>query len=151
MDIEFIERLIALLDRSRCIELDYVEGDTRVRVLREVDPRAGQGSGDRPPGANQTTPPASGSAASGTRPPASDHVIAAGIVGTFFRSPGPGQPPFVSEGDLVEEGQTLAILEAMKTLNPVEADRAGRILRIHVEDGVAVEAGTPIFTIALAD
>ncbi|GAA1665837.1 acetyl-CoA carboxylase biotin carboxyl carrier protein [Fodinicola feengrottensis] len=76
--------------------------------------------------------------------------ICAPTVGTFFRSPEPGADPFVREGDQVQEGQQVAILEAMKLMNPIEADRSGRVVRVLVPDGESVEYGQPLFVIAPA-
>jgi acetyl-CoA carboxylase biotin carboxyl carrier protein len=76
--------------------------------------------------------------------------ICAPTVGTFYRSPEPGAEPFVREGDEVEAGQQVAILEAMKLMNPIEADRSGRVVRVLVPDGESVEYGQPLFEIAPA-
>lgn len=69
-------------------------------------------------------------------------------VGTFFRAPEPGAAPFVAVGDVVAAGQQVGIAEAMKLMNPIEADRAGRIVSVLVEDGESVEFGQPLFTLA---
>ncbi|MCY1303710.1 Biotin carboxyl carrier protein of acetyl-CoA carboxylase [compost metagenome] len=68
-------------------------------------------------------------------------------MGIFYRAPSPDKPPFVAVGDRVEVGQTLAILEAMKMLNPIEADRTGRIVEVLPEDGTSVDFGAPLFKI----
>jgi acetyl-CoA carboxylase biotin carboxyl carrier protein len=73
-----------------------------------------------------------------------EHVIVAPMVGTFYRAPETGAKPFVGDGDLVEEGQQVGILEAMKLMTPVHADRSGRITRFWVVDGQSVEYGTPL-------
>lgn len=138
MDMELIERLIGLLEASRVTELDFTAGTTRVRIERHG--AAAHASAAMAAGAPPPAP---------ARAPGADHRIAAGMAGTFFRAAGPGHAPFVSEGDLVQDGQTIAILEAMKMLNPVEADVAGRITRILVENGTSVAAGTPLFVVAL--
>ena len=146
MDLDLIERLIGLVERSRVTELDYAEGGVRVRIVR--------GDGTRP---SLDVHPVAQALTAATEPdritadPGAGHTIAAGMPGTFYRAPAPGEPPFVSVGDKVEDGQTLAILEAMKMLNPVEADRPGRILAIPVENGAVVEAGTPLFHIGPED
>jgi acetyl-CoA carboxylase biotin carboxyl carrier protein len=69
------------------------------------------------------------------------------MTGTFYRSPAPDQPPFVAVGDVVKEGQTIAVVEAMKLLNALEADCNGRLVEILVEDGVAVSPDTKLFAI----
>lgn len=82
--------------------------------------------------------------------PAGETVKAA-TVGVFYRAPSPGAPPFVSEGDEITPGQQVAIIEAMKLMLPVEADRGGRIAEVLVDDGEAVEFGQPLFRLAAAD
>lgn len=79
------------------------------------------------------------------------HVIAAPSVGTFYRSPEPGAPPFVTEGDLVTPGRQIGIVEVMKLMIPVEADRAGRIARILVGDNEPVEYGQPLIALDAAE
>ncbi len=79
------------------------------------------------------------------------HVVAAPLVGTFYRSPEPGAPPFVSEGDVVEVGQELAIVEAMKIMNRIEADHAGRVVKILPSDGELVEFGQELMLIEPVD
>jgi acetyl-CoA carboxylase biotin carboxyl carrier protein len=69
----------------------------------------------------------------------------------FYRAPSPGAPAFVNEGDEIGSGQQIAIIEAMKLMLPVEADKAGRVAEVLVEDGEAVEYGTPLFRLAAAD
>ncbi len=77
-------------------------------------------------------------------------TINAATVGVFYRSPSPGAPPFVSEGDEIGRGQQIAIIEAMKLMLPVEADKAGRVADVLVSDGEAVEYGQPLFRLAAA-
>jgi acetyl-CoA carboxylase biotin carboxyl carrier protein len=77
-------------------------------------------------------------------------TVTASTVGVFYRSPSPGAPPFVSEGDEITPGQQVAIIEAMKLMLPVEADRGGRITEVLVGDGDAVEFGQPLFRLAAA-
>lgn len=147
MQLDFIEKLIDIFERSTLLELDYVDGDSRVRLSRA----GGEGettvsrSQAQPSHAPATRPPADPIASAG--PVSSDHTIAAGMVGTFYRRPAPDKEPYVAVGDAVEDGQTLALLEAMKMLIPVEADRAGRIAAILVEDAALIETGTPLFVI----
>lgn len=75
------------------------------------------------------------------------HYISAPLVGVFYRSPAPGAPPFVNEGDLVDVGQTLCIIEAMKLMNEIKSDIRGKIKKILVENGQAVEYGQKLFLI----
>jgi acetyl-CoA carboxylase biotin carboxyl carrier protein len=88
-------------------------------------------------------------AAAPTAAPAGETINAA-TVGVFYRSPSPGSPPFVSEGDEISRGQQIAIIEAMKLMLPVEADKGGRVAEVLVSDGDAVEYGQPLFRLAAA-
>jgi acetyl-CoA carboxylase biotin carboxyl carrier protein len=94
--------------------------------------------------ASQTVPAAAPAAAIGT-------VLAASTVGVFYRSPSPGAAPFVKEGDQVVPGQQVAIIEAMKLMLPVEADKPGRVVEVLVKDGASVEFGQPLFRLAPID
>jgi acetyl-CoA carboxylase biotin carboxyl carrier protein len=78
-------------------------------------------------------------------------TLNAATVGTFYRSPSPGAPPFVSEGDEVAAGQQIAIIEAMKLMLPVEAEHGGRVVEVLVDDGEGVEFGQPLFRLAAAE
>ena len=154
MDVGFLGRLIALVERfPRLTELDYAEGGTQVRIARNPHGGAsatemvGRSPADPPPGSPTEGPATNVAATEVTATDAAEHTVSAGTPGTFFRAP--GRPPFVAEGDRVREGQTLGLLEAMKVLNPVEADRDGRVLRILVEDGAAVAAGTPLLILSI--
>ncbi|MCS6875851.1 MAG: acetyl-CoA carboxylase biotin carboxyl carrier protein [Aquificaceae bacterium] len=75
------------------------------------------------------------------------HVIKSPLVGTFYRSPSPGAPPFVEVGDIVSPGQVLCIVEALKVMNEIESDVAGKVVKILVENGETVEYGQPLFLI----
>lgn len=139
MDLDLIERLMRLLEKSSVNELELTENGTRIRLSKTVaapQPRAASAA------SSSAGPDASASAAG-----PKEHVIVAGLPGTFYRSPLPGEAPFVEIGALVEDGRKLAIIEAMKMMNPVEADCAGRVTAIHVEDGAPVTAGMPLMTI----
>ncbi len=144
VDLEFVEQLIALVGRSTISELELTRDGWHVRIAKAAP--GGGGGGPQTQGAMSA--PVDPGPASPSEP---THLVSAGLVGTFYRAPAPGQPAFVSPGDVVEEGQTLGILEAMKTMIAVQADRAGRIVAIHGENGVPVQAGDPLFTIALAE
>ena len=80
-------------------------------------------------------------------PPAGAHVVKSPIVGTFYRAPSPDADPFVREGDRVQKGQVLCIVEAMKLMNEIEAEVAGKILEIYPEDAQPVEFGEPLFAV----
>ncbi|WP_233887981.1 acetyl-CoA carboxylase biotin carboxyl carrier protein [Paraburkholderia flagellata] len=138
MNQELIDGLIALLERSSLCEIDYSNGSQRVWLVRD---RVLADTGHTPrPQNNEPAPPPCPTAPAG-------HVVRSAMTGTFYRTPGPGQPIFASPGDIVEEGHTLGLVEAMKLLNPVEADRRGRLTEVLVADGAAVAHNTPLFVI----
>jgi acetyl-CoA carboxylase biotin carboxyl carrier protein len=151
MDLSTIERLMQMLENSTLNELEVSENGMRIRLAKT----AGRGAGA--PAASPTrrdTPEAMAAAeiAALMALPDVDEtdeaVIVAGLSGTFYRAPAPGAEPFAKEGDLIEEGQTVALVEAMKMLNPVEAPRGGRIVSIMVADGEPVTPGTPLILLA---
>jgi acetyl-CoA carboxylase biotin carboxyl carrier protein len=145
MDLDLIERLMRLLENSSVNELELTENGTRIRLSKTVAPQPSAASAASSSAATRANATASASA---TGP--KEHVIVAGLPGTFYRSPLPGEAPFVEIGAVVEDGRKLAIIDAMKMMNPVEADCAGRITAIHVEDGAPVTAGMPLMTIEKA-
>nr|WP_316652023.1 biotin/lipoyl-containing protein [uncultured Gellertiella sp.] len=144
MDLTLIETLLRLLDASTAEELEVSENGTTIRIARhrtrtEAPPAPKAVVSERKPAA----------AATGPAPalPAPELEILAGMTGLFYRSPAPGAPAFVEPGRRVRDGQTLGLLEAMKTFNPVEAECDGEIIAILAVDGSLVEAGTPLFAI----
>ncbi|MEK1929869.1 MAG: biotin/lipoyl-containing protein [Pararhizobium sp.] len=141
MDLELIERLMRLLENSNVNELELTENGTRIRLSKTVAPQPSAASA-----ASSSAATRANAAATGPK----EHVIVAGLPGTFYRSPLPGEAPFVEIGTVIEDGSKLAIIEAMKMMNPVEADCAGRVTAIHVEDGALVTAGMPLMTIEKA-
>ena len=138
MDLDGIERLLEMFGRAPITELELSENGWHIR-LSKAGP-ASVARIDRGPVAAQAAEPER----------QDTHIVAAGLVGTFYRRPAPDKPPFVAVGDLVADGQTLGIMEAMKMLVGVEADRAGRISEIFKEDGASVQAGDPLFALAPA-
>jgi acetyl-CoA carboxylase biotin carboxyl carrier protein len=167
MDIRKIKKLIELLEESGIAEIEIKEGEEAVRISRmpagsaAVQPLpaqawfapgqpgwdAGRGPAPMPLAAS---PEASGQAAAGesaAKPKPNEHVITAPMVGTFYASPSPGAKPFVEIGDEVKVGQVLCIIEAMKMMNQIEADRAGRITSIMARSGDPVEFGQPLFVV----
>lgn len=138
MDDALLDRLVALLDDSGLREIEFEEGDVRIHLVKD-----GKGVVRRPDA------PAAPFSLEPTSP--NDHTIVAGLTGTFYRSSSPEAPPFVEVGDRIEEGQTIGLLEAMKMLNPIEADRAGRIIAIAAADGALVTRGALLFRLTEAD
>ncbi len=117
--------------------------------------RAGDVSVEMGWATGEATAPAAAPAPAAAAPAApaapAGETITATTVGVFYRSPSPGAPPFVAEGDEISPGQQIAIVEAMKLMLPVEADKGGRVAQVLVADGTAVEYGQPLFRLAAAE
>jgi acetyl-CoA carboxylase biotin carboxyl carrier protein len=137
MDLDLIERLMRMLEQSGLQELDVNDGGTRIRIAKKrtlgLDDRDASHEPDIAPSPEPL--------------PQGPHRVLSGMTGTFYRSSAPGVAPYVTEGSEVADGQRLALIEAMKTFNPVECDIAGTVLRILVEDGQSVSPGMPLFEI----
>ncbi|MBK1691611.1 acetyl-CoA carboxylase biotin carboxyl carrier protein [Ectothiorhodospira mobilis] len=157
MDIRKIKKLIELLEESGINEIEIQEGEESVRITRAAQGGSGQafmmpqtfmapGNPTQPPpaAAPDTATPEPGEEDAGIPP---GHQVTAPMVGTFYRAPSPGSKPFVEVGQQVEVGDTLCIIEAMKMLNQIEADKAGVIKAVLVENGQPVEYGEPMFII----
>ncbi|MGE5088667.1 MAG: acetyl-CoA carboxylase biotin carboxyl carrier protein [Candidatus Levyibacteriota bacterium] len=152
MDLRKLKTLIELVETSGIAELEIQEGEERVRITRAVAPSqqtvmlhaAPQGA--QPIAAQAAAAPVAVEAAPPTEP--EGHVVKSPMVGTFYRSASPGAKAFVEVGDTVAQGDTLCIVEAMKLMNEIEADAAGTVKAILVENGQAVEFGQPLFILA---
>ena len=147
MDIRKVKKLIELLEESGIAELEIREGEESVRISRH--PTGGTAMYMTPPPA---MPMPTAAAAPTVAPTAevnipSGHVVTSPMVGTFYRSSAPGNKSFVEVGQRVDVGETLCIIEAMKMFNQIEADKAGAIKAILVENGQPVEYGQPLFVI----
>jgi acetyl-CoA carboxylase biotin carboxyl carrier protein len=162
MDIRKIKKLIEMLGESDIAEIEIHEGEESVRISRQ---------GPTPPQPQQVTvmsaglpmaggvpvsggmpqftvpPPASPAAAIEDADQLTGHVVRSPMVGTFYRSSTPGAKAFVEIGQRVEVGETLCIIEAMKILNQIEADKAGKVTKVLVENGQPVEYNQPLFII----
>lgn len=158
MDIRKIKKLIELLDHSDVVEIEIKEGEESVRVSRAHTPPVNHTpyvlSTPMPPYIMGQTPPADlqpqTTAPADTnqeKPEVTGHRVTSPMVGTFYRAPSPGAKPFVETGQAVNVGDTLCIIEAMKMLNQIEADIAGILKSILVENGQPVEFGQPLFII----
>ncbi|WP_018869754.1 acetyl-CoA carboxylase biotin carboxyl carrier protein [Thioalkalivibrio sp. ALgr3] len=152
MDIRKVKKLIDLLEESGIHEIEINEGEESVRITRSPGGVPQAQPAPMPAAAPPPAPPAPSAAAeeAGSEEPAEleGHRVTAPMVGTFYRAPSPGATPFVEVGQQVEVGDTLCIIEAMKMLNPLEADQAGTVRQILVENGNPVEYGQPLFIIA---
>ena len=150
MDLRKLKTLIDLVSESNISELEITEAEGKVRIVKGgvaapvqyvqavATPAAGPAIAGAPAAAPVGAPPAAA---------ATGHAIKSPMVGTFYRSSSPGAPAFVEIGSQVKEGDTVCIIEAMKILNEIEADKSGTITQILCENGQAVEYGQPLFVI----
>lgn len=150
MDIRKVKKLIELLEESGIAEIEIHEGEESVRISR---------GGSAPlPQTMVNVPPVDASSSLKTQLSTNENsssdnysdegeVITAPMVGIFYSSPSPGQPPFVNKGQNIKTGDVLCIIEAMKIMNQIEADIGGKLVRILVENGDPVEYGQPLFVI----
>ena len=149
MDIRKVKKLIEMLEESSLAEIEINEGEESIRISRasSVTPMAPMMAA--PVAAVPTAAPAQGEAApaSAEEEIPSGHAIKSPMVGTFYSAPSPGAKPFASVGDTVTVGDTLCIVEAMKMLNEIEADKAGIVKAILKENGEPVEYGETLFVI----
>jgi acetyl-CoA carboxylase biotin carboxyl carrier protein len=149
MDLRKLKTLIELVETSGIAELEIQEGEERVRITRAVAASQQTVMLQAAPQAAAAAPPAPAAAAAAAQPAAAPepqgHVVKSPMVGTFYRSSSPGAKSFVEVGDTVAQGDTLCIVEAMKLMNEIEADAAGIVKAILVENGQAVEFGQPMF------
>jgi acetyl-CoA carboxylase biotin carboxyl carrier protein len=155
-----LKELIELVIEKGIAEFELERGDVKVRIKRAVNSAAPapetptvivqtaapavSDTGTAPAGAQPPSPP------SKQAPPSADdglHTVRSPIVGTFYESPSPGSPPFVKPGDMVELGQVLCIVEAMKLMNEIESDVAGEIVQRRVNNGQPIEYGQELFVI----
>lgn len=149
MDIRKVKKLVELLEESGIAEIEIHEGEESVRISRGV-PMAAPGPAPAPPMsvvAAPETPPPSGAGPEQEPEVPSGHAVNSPMVGTFYEASAPGQKPFVEVGDSVQAGDTLCIIEAMKMLNQIEADKAGTIKAKLVENAQPVEYGQALFII----
>ena len=154
MDIRKVKKLLELLEASDVAEIEIHEGEESIRISR---------TGSAPPAvfpagmaypAQAPVAPGSGESAAEAPDDADEapeelkgHVVRSPMVGTFYRASSPGAKPFVDSGSSVSTGDTLCIIEAMKILNQIEADKSGTVTRILVENGQPVEYNEPLFVI----
>ena len=151
MDIRKVKKLIELLEESGISEIESKEGEEAVRISRlPTGPltTAVPMPMVAPAAAPVVSAAAIAPAALPAEPAAStDHMVQAPMVGTFYSAPAPGAQSFVQIGDEVKVGQVLCIIEAMKMMNQIESDRAGKVVSVLVQNGDPVEFGQPLFAI----
>ncbi|HEY0943132.1 MAG TPA: acetyl-CoA carboxylase biotin carboxyl carrier protein [Steroidobacter sp.] len=151
MDIRKVKKLIELLEESGIAEIEISEGEESVRISRYPQ---GQAPAPvvhyaAPPAAAPVAaaPVAAAPVAAAPAPSKTDHTVTAPMVGTFYAAASPGAKPFVDIGSEVNVGDTLCIIEAMKMMNQIESDKAGRVTAVLVKNGDPVEFGQPLFII----
>ena len=148
MDLRKLKTLIDLVSESNVSELEITEAEGKVRIVKSsgaplVMQQPAMSMAVAPAAAQMpATPAAEVVPALETR-----HAVKSPMVGTFYRSASPGAKPFVEVGDVVKEGDTICIIEAMKILNEIEVDKSGTVSKILCENGQAVEYGQPLFLI----
>ena len=150
MDIRKVKKLIELLEESGIDELEIKEGEESVRISRHSKTPAQQFYAPQmqaPAPAAPAAAPAAAAPAAPAAPVLNGFVAKSPMVGTFYRTPAPGSPAFVEVGKTVKEGDTICIVEAMKMMNHITAEKAGVIESILVENGQPVEYDQPLFTI----
>jgi acetyl-CoA carboxylase biotin carboxyl carrier protein len=145
MDIRKVKKLIELLEESQIAEIEIHEGEESVRIARLQAPVAAAPVAYAAP-APVAVAPAESAPAEPAKP--EGHTVTSPMVGTFYEAPSPGAKPFVEVGQAVNVGDTLCIIEAMKMLNQIEADKAGTVSARLVENGQPVEFGQSLFVIS---
>ena len=154
MDLRKLKKLIDLVEDSGIAELEITEGEEKVKIVKGgvvLSPSAVPVSA--PPAqavaaAPSAPPPVAPPAAAAEAPTSLEgHIVKSPMVGTFYRAGAPGAKPFVEVGDTVKAGQTVCVIEAMKLMNEIEADKDGVIKAIMVENGQPVEYGEPLMMI----
>lgn len=152
MDLRKLKTLIDLVSESNVSELEITEAEGKVRIVKSAPAQAAA-----PVTYTMAPAPVAAPAAPVASVPAVEvapavaqpegHTVKSPMVGTFYRASSPGAKPFVEVGDTIKEGETICIVEAMKILNEIEADKSGTVTQILVENGQAVEYGQPLFVI----
>jgi acetyl-CoA carboxylase biotin carboxyl carrier protein len=155
LDIRKVKKLIELLEESGIAEIEIKEGEEAVRISRmptgQVISHAAPVYAPAPvaaaPALAAPAAPAAGAAPAPAARGSKEHVVTAPMVGTFYGAASPGAKPFVEIGTEVKEGQVLCIIEAMKMMNQIESDKAGKVTAIMATNGDPVEFGQPLFVI----
>ena len=148
MDLRKLKKLIDLVEESGIAEIEVTEGEDKVRVTRTYAAPAATYAAPAPAYAVPAAAPVAAVASEAAAPVvAAANALKSPMVGTFYRSASPTSAAFVEEGQTVKVGDTLCIIEAMKLMNEIEADRAGVVKKILITDGQPVEYGEPLFII----
>ncbi len=155
MDLRKIKKLIDLLEESNLAEIEIKEGEESVRLARvpksggfAAAPQATYAAPAPAPAMPMSSPTESATGGGKAQSDLPDgHIVRAPMVGTFYLAPAPDKPAFVTVGQAVKAGDTLAIIEAMKMFNPIEADVSGTVLKVLAESGQPIEFDQPLFVI----
>lgn len=150
MDIRKVKKLIELLEASSVDEIEIKEGEESVRISRNTAApiaMAAPVAAPAMPAPLAPVPAAPAPAPPEVAAPSAANAVKSPMVGTFYRSPSPDAAPFVEVGQSVRAGDVLCIVEAMKMMNQIEADRAGTVTAIHAENGEPVEFDQPLITV----
>jgi acetyl-CoA carboxylase biotin carboxyl carrier protein len=151
MDIRKVKKLIELLEASSVDEIEIKEGEESVRISRNtgapIAMAAPVAAPAMPAPAALAPAPVTPEAAAPSAAPSAANAVKSPMVGTFYRSPSPDAAPFVEVGQNVRVGDVLCIVEAMKMMNQIEADRAGTVTAVHAENGDPVEFDQPLITV----
>jgi acetyl-CoA carboxylase biotin carboxyl carrier protein len=151
MDLRKLKTLIDLVSESNVTELEITEAEGKVRIVKS--PQVAMMPAAAPivhmsPAAAAPVPVATAAAPAPAEPAASPgHTVKSPMVGTFYGAASPGAKPFVAVGDTIQEGAPICIIEAMKIMNEIEADKSGTVTKILCQNGQAVEFGQPLFII----
>jgi len=151
MDLRKLKTLIDLVSESNVSELEITEAEGKVRIVKGGPAMVQAAAAPMPMPAGAAPAPALAAPAPAAVPAAPEqpkgHTVKSPMVGTFYRASSPGAKAFVEVGQQVKEGETICIIEAMKILNEIEADKGGTITQILCDNGQAVEYGQPLFVI----
>jgi len=148
MDLRKLKTLIDLVSESNISELEITEADGKVRIVKAEPAVATQTFYAPAPAAPAASAPTLATAPVETAAPVeTGHIVKSPMVGTFYRSANPGSKAFAELGDPIKEGDPICIIEAMKIMNEIEADKSGTVKSILCENGQAVEFGQPLFII----
>jgi acetyl-CoA carboxylase biotin carboxyl carrier protein len=144
LDARLVRELANVLNQTALSEIEFKRGDLKIRVAKTLTaPPMALAA----PVVSVATPTAAAPAIAGPAPAAAGEVVKSPMVGTVYLQSQPGSPPFVKVGDRVVQGQTLLLVEAMKTMNPIAAPTEGVLLELRVADGQPVEYGEPLAVI----
>jgi len=148
MDLRKLKTLIDLVSESNISELEITEAEGKVRIVKAgaAGTAVPMMMAPAPAMAPAVAAPAA-AAAPAAEPVETGHVVKSPMVGTFYRASSPGAKPMAEPGQVVKEGESICIIEAMKIMNEIEADKSGTVTKVLVEDGQAVEFGQPLYII----